>query len=62
MSTVEKVESEIAELSPSDLAAFRRWFIEFDAVAWDRQFEADAPGGKLNALAESALKNHASGR
>ena len=42
MSTVEKVESEIAELSSSDLAAFRRWFIEFDAVAWDRQFEADA--------------------
>ncbi|HEY4086047.1 MAG TPA: hypothetical protein VGM43_08920 [Bryobacteraceae bacterium] len=62
MSTVEKIEGEIAGLSPADLVAFRRWFIEFDAIAWDRQFETDAIGGKLDALAERALKDHTSGR
>ncbi|HXE65246.1 MAG TPA: hypothetical protein VN519_17000 [Bryobacteraceae bacterium] len=62
MSTVEKIEGDIAGLSPSDLAAFRQWFIEFDAISWDRQFETDAIGGKLDTLAENALKDHASGR
>ena len=33
---------------------FRRWFAAFDAVAWDRQLEADAPAGKLDALLEEA--------
>jgi hypothetical protein len=62
MSRVERIEGEIAGLSPADLAAFRRCFIEFDASAWDRQFEADAIGGRLDALAENALGDHASGR
>jgi hypothetical protein len=39
MSRVEKVESQISELSSAELAAFREWFAEFDASAWDRQFE-----------------------
>ena len=51
MSQVEKIESQIAELSMSDLAAFRRWFAEFDATVWNQQFAADATAGKLDALA-----------
>lgn len=62
MSQVEKIEGEIAGLGPADLAAFRKWFVEFDADAWDRQFETDAMGGRLDALAENALHDHASGR
>ncbi|HVW08944.1 MAG TPA: hypothetical protein VHC90_10195 [Bryobacteraceae bacterium] len=62
MSPVEKIEGEIAELCPTDLAAFRRWFAEFDATVWDRQMDADAINGKLDALAEKALEDHASGR
>jgi hypothetical protein len=62
MSQVEKVESQVSEFSSAELAAFRRWFFEFDASVWDRQFEADALAGRLDSLAESALGDHVSGR
>ena len=44
------------EISPSELAAFRKWFHDFDAEAWDLQIEEDVQAGKLDALAEAALK------
>ena len=31
MSKVENIEREIRDFTPSELAAFRRWFLEFDA-------------------------------
>ncbi len=62
MSQVEKIESQIAKLSSADLAAFRRWFVEFDASAWDQQFEADVKDGRLDSLAEDALQDHVAGR
>lgn len=62
MSQVEKIEIQIAELSSAELAAFRKWFVEFDASAWDRQLEADVKAGRLDGLAENALKDHAAGR
>jgi len=60
MSNVESIQKRIKELSPEELAAFRAWFIEFDAQAWDRQFESDVKAGKLDSLAERALRDHAS--
>ena len=54
MSKVKDIESQIRELSTEELAAFRRWFADFDAEAWDRQFEADVKAGKLDALADRA--------
>jgi hypothetical protein len=62
MSRVEKIESQIRELSSAELAALREWFAELDASAWDRQFEADAEAGKLDRLAEQAFSDHAGGR
>jgi hypothetical protein len=62
MSRVEKIESQISEFSSEGLAAFRRWFIEFDANAWDQQFEADVKAAKLDNLAEKALDDQAAGR
>ena len=62
MSNVENIETRIKELSPEELTAFREWFIKFDAEAWDRQFEADVKAGKLDSLAERALRDHAAGR
>ena len=41
MSTLKEVELAVSQLSPEDLAAFRAWFAEFDAVAWDEQIEKD---------------------
>ena len=56
MSKVEAVEQEVQSLSPSELAAFRKWFHEFDADAWDRQIEEDVRAGKLDRLADQALQ------
>jgi uncharacterized membrane protein len=55
MSTVKDIEAAVQSLSPEELAAFRDWFLEFDAAAWDRQIEADAHSGRLDALAAEAL-------
>jgi hypothetical protein len=56
MDKVEKIGREIQEFSSAELAAFRKWFHEFDAEAWDRQIEEDVRAGKLEGLAEVALK------
>jgi hypothetical protein len=56
MSKVEAVEREVQSLSASELAAFRQWFLEFDAAAWDQQIERDAQSGKLDRLADEALQ------
>ena len=62
MSRVEKVENEIESMSPEELAAFREWFARFDGEEWDRQIEADARAGKLDAMADGALRDHEAGR
>ena len=62
MGKLELIEQQIEKLSPKELAAFRTWYAAFDAASWDRQFEADVQAGKLDALAENALRAHRSGR
>ena len=59
MSRVEILEREIRALSPEEFAELRQWLTEFDAQVWDRQFEMDVNSGKLDALAEKALRAHA---
>jgi hypothetical protein len=62
MRRVERIEHDDRSLSAGELRAFRDWFARFDADAWDSQIEADAKNGRLQALAERALKDHESGR
>lgn len=62
MSRIENLEREIRALSAAELTEFREWFAEFDGVAWDRQFEADAAAGRLDRLAERALEDYDAGR
>ncbi|HWX39598.1 MAG TPA: hypothetical protein VN345_00485 [Blastocatellia bacterium] len=62
MSTVLDIEDAVRQLSPEDLAAFREWFVEFDAALWDRQLEQDVAAGKLDRLAEEALRDMREGR
>jgi hypothetical protein len=57
----ESLEKEITALSAEELSAFRKWFAEFDAAAWDAQLEADARAGKLDALADGALNDRKAG-
>jgi hypothetical protein len=62
MSTLKEIESAVSQLSAAELTAFRDWFAEFDAEAWDRQIEADVAAGKLDNLAQRALKHLREGR
>lgn len=62
MNTVTEIEQAVQRLTDAELAAFRAWFAEYDADAWDRQMEADAAAGRLDALAEEALADLRAGR
>jgi hypothetical protein len=62
MRKVEKIEQDVRALSPDELAEFRAWFLEHDWAAWDRQLEQDVQSGRLDALAEKALRDHAAGK
>lgn len=55
MSGSKEIETAVAQLSAEELAAFREWFLEFDAAEWDTQFERNASAGRLDALADEAL-------
>ena len=62
MTRVQRLEEEIKGLTRSELTAFRKWFLEYDATAWDGQIEEDARAGKLDELAQKALADHETGR
>jgi hypothetical protein len=62
MTRVQRLEREIKELAPSELAAFRKWFQEYDADQWDIQIEEDAAAGKFDRLAQKALADYKAGR
>lgn len=57
MITIQEIETAVKQLSREELTAFRIWFQEFDAEAWDRQPEEDVAPGRLDHLAEEALRD-----
>ena len=62
MGRVDSIEQQVQALSPEELAQFRAWFLEFDWAAWDLEIEVDVDAGRLDRLAEKALREHASGQ
>jgi hypothetical protein len=62
MNKIEAIEKQIESLSPEELAVFRQWYHEFDALVWDRQLERDLRTGKLDALADEAIDAQKSGK
>ena len=62
MSKLDKLAEEIQALSLEELAEFRAWFLVFDWAAWDRQLERDVEAGRLDDLADKALRDHAAGK
>ena len=57
MTTVAEITGAVRRLPKRELARFRKWFAEFDAAAWDREFEEDVAAGRLDALAREALRD-----
>lgn len=62
MSTAAEIERAIEQLPASELVKLREWFAAFDGERWDRQFEADAQSGRLDALADEALDDFRNGQ
>ena len=62
MSTLQEIEAAVSQLKAEDLAAFRAWFAEFDARAWDIQFQQDVAAGRLDKLADEAIEDLREGR
>ncbi|MDA8306148.1 MAG: hypothetical protein M0Z81_04895 [Deltaproteobacteria bacterium] len=62
MTRIQKLEQEVRKLAPSELAAFRKWFQDYDSDQWDRQIEEDALTGKLDRLAQKALADYKAGK
>ncbi len=58
MSTVKEIEEAISRLPKYEFAALREWLDEFEARIWDEQFEKDAKSGKLDKLAQKAVKDY----
>ena len=62
MHSLQEIESAILKLPQMDLTALREWFYKFDAKKWDEQFETDAASGKLDKLADQAIKDFKAGK
>lgn len=56
MRKIEDIEQDIEKLSKNELKSFRQWFVEYDAEAWDGQFQTDVEAGNLDDLADEAIK------
>jgi hypothetical protein len=57
MRNIKEIQNAITRLSAEDLARFRNWFDEFDSALFDAKIERDIWNGKLDAIAENALRN-----
>ena len=57
MTTIEEIKSAVEHLSKEELIDFQAWFREFEAKNWDEQIERDIKAGKLNQLAQLAIKD-----
>jgi len=53
---IEEIEEIITNLPHEKLKIFRAWYEKFDANAWDAQIESDVSSGKLDALANAAVR------
>ena len=62
MRKVEEIEQDIEKLNKNELKSFRRWFINFDTEAWDSQISSDVESGKLDNLADEAIKEYRTGK
>lgn len=62
MNNVENIEQEIQQLTPTELAALRKWFLDFGAVVWDKHIENDARAGRFDASAEAAREAFKAGK
>ena len=57
MTTVAEISGAVRRLPKRELRKFRKWFVAYDAAAWDQQLERDVAAGRLDRLAREALQD-----
>lgn len=57
-----EVETAVENLTEEEYGEFRRWFLERDWRAWDRQLESDSAAGRLDFPAREARDERRSGK
>jgi hypothetical protein len=62
MMTIEEIKEQVLSLSAEEQAELRDWLDDLDWESWDKQLERDVRAGKLDALAEEALREDAEGK
>ena len=61
MTTIAKIKQAILNLPKVEYAEIVEWLHELEEEEWDRQIEADAKAGRLDALAAEAWEAKAKG-
>ena len=59
--SLRELKDAVSSLSHEQLSEFRSWYERFDARAWNARIEGDARAGRLDAIADVALADHAAG-
>ncbi len=62
MSTIQEIEAAISQLSDGDRAKLRDWLANLDQDDWDKQIADNEAAGRLDALADEAIKDLREGR
>jgi hypothetical protein len=62
MTTVAEISGAVRRLPKRELARFRKWFAEYDAAVWDEQLDRDVAAGRLDKLADEAVRDLKAGR
>jgi len=57
-----ELETAVEHLTEQEYDKFRRWFLERDWEAWDRDIETDSASGKLDFLVQEAHDAKRTGR
>ncbi len=60
--TIEDLQTAVAQLRAEELERFSHWFEEFLAEQWDRRIEADILAGRLEAGGRRAEEEFEAGR
>jgi len=57
-----EIGEEIMRLPQDQLQKFREWYEVFDSEQWDEQIASDASDGKLDEIADRAMKEYTAGK
>lgn len=60
--SLKELETAVAQLPAEELTAFKQWFEEYLADAWDRRIEEDIRAGRLDEAGRRAAAEFEAGR